>query len=172
MVPVVAPVVPVAPVIPVAPVVPVMPPPPQMYIPPPPPPVFQSPPPPPPTVINVSPTHQRQPSGNQNKLKHTPQAPSSLDLMATPRTSKPTETPKTVVTIKGKKCSSSMCHTCGEETGITTIKKVGFVAVIWCLVLSNVALCCIPLCTDKCKDTVVLCSDCKTKKTKIEADCC
>jgi hypothetical protein len=39
-------------------------------------------------------------------------------------------------------------------------------------VLSGCSLCCIPLCTDSCKDTELICVKCQTVKSKLPAKCC
>ena len=71
------------------------------------------------------------------------------------------------------KGNSSGCSACGDETGSVPRKKVGTAAIMWCLVLSNCCLCCIPLClTDSCKDTELVCVKCMMVKHKIEANCC
>lgn len=141
-------------------------PPPQPMYSPPPPPVYHPQPPTPPPVFHSTIPQQQTHHSNfhvspqpqpQQQVNPTHYNQNSANSPVTPKPPNPAQNSKTVVTIKGKKCSSSMCHTCGEETGVTTTKKVGFVAVVWCLVLSSVFLCFIPLCSDKCKDTIILC---------------
>jgi hypothetical protein len=49
--------------------------------------------------------------------------------------------------------NTTPCPSCGKGTGNIPRKKVGMVAIIWCLILSSCMLCYIPLCcSDSCKD--------------------
>lgn len=65
------------------------------------------------------------------------------------------------------------CPSCGHETGNLPRKKVGCVAISWCVCMLFTTGCCwIPLCMDGCKDTELVCVKCQTVKSKIEANCC
>jgi len=72
--------------------------------------------------------------------------------------------------------SGTPCPVCGHETGSMPRKKIGCVAIAWCLCLlftiGGYGLCFIPFCTDSCKDTELVCIKCQTVKSKIEANCC
>ena len=49
--------------------------------------------------------------------------------------------------------NTTPCPSCGKGTGNIPRKKVGMVAIIWCLILSSCMLCYIPLCcSDSCND--------------------
>lgn len=50
--------------------------------------------------------------------------------------------------------SGTPCPVCGHETGSLPRKKIGCVAITWCICLSGTGIfCLIPLCSDSCKDT-------------------
>ena len=69
----------------------------------------------------------------------------------------------------------SPCPTCCKDTGNIPRKKVGCVAILWCLCLLFFTGSCLslyPLCSDGCKDTELVCVKCHTVKSKIEANCC
>jgi lipopolysaccharide-induced tumor necrosis factor-alpha factor len=68
--------------------------------------------------------------------------------------------------------NTSPCPTCCGDTGTLPRKKVGFVTILWCLVLSSCGVCCIPFCVDSCKDTELICVKCQTRKAKVQANCC
>lgn len=69
--------------------------------------------------------------------------------------------------------NTTPCPTCGKGTGNIPRKKVGMVAIIWCLILSSCGLCYIPLCcSDSCKDIELVCAKCQTVKAKVDANCC
>lgn len=69
--------------------------------------------------------------------------------------------------------NTTSCPTCGKGTGSIPRKKVGMVAIMWCLLLSSCGLCYIPLCcTDSCKDIELVCVKCQTVKSKVDANCC
>ena len=72
--------------------------------------------------------------------------------------------------------SGTHCPICGSETGNLPRKKVGCVAIAWCLCLlftvGGYGLCFIPFCTDGCKDTELVCVKCSTVKQTINANCC
>ena len=63
----------------------------------------------------------------------------------------------TVITVGGNNNSGSPCMTCGRDTDAVPRKKIGGVAIAWCICLcltvGGYGLCLIPLCTDSCKDT-------------------
>lgn len=115
-----------------------------MYMaPPPPPPVYYQPPPPPP--VYYPPQQQQGP---------------------------------TIITVNngGDDSRGSPCQTCGKNTDNIPRKKVGCVAIAWCLCLlftvGSFGLCFIPLCSDGCKDTELICVKCQNIKSKIPANCC
>jgi len=68
----------------------------------------------------------------------------------------------------------SPCPTCGKDTGNIPRKKLGPVAIVWCIFLFMTTGClwCIPFCGDGCKDTELVCVKCQTVKSKIAANCC
>ena len=69
----------------------------------------------------------------------------------------------------------SPCPTCCKDTGNIARKKIGMVAILWCVCLfffTGSILSCYPFCTDGCKDTELVCIRCQTVKTKIPANCC
>ncbi len=67
----------------------------------------------------------------------------------------------------------SPCISCGKDTDNMPRKKIGCVAILWCLCLLGSGFCWLyPLCTDGCKDTELVCVRCQTVKTKIPANCC
>jgi hypothetical protein len=69
--------------------------------------------------------------------------------------------------------SGTNCAVCGNETGNLPRKKIGCVAIIWCICLLYTPLCwLIPLCSDGCKDTELVCVKCQTVKNVIPANCC
>lgn len=113
---------------------------PVMMAPPPPPPVYYAPPPPPPQQVYYPPPP---PPPVQNSQSY-------------------------VVLKKENNNNKSTCHHCNELTPTIQQRKVGFIAVVWCLVLSTCGLCFIPLaCTDSCKDTHLVCVKCNSRKNKI-----
>lgn len=120
------------------------PPPQPAYYPPPPPPAYYPPPPPPP-VYYPAPVQQNN--------------------------------PQTII-ITGNNNSGnnngSPCGTCGRETGNVIRKKVGTVALMWCicLLLTTGFACYIPLTRDSCKDTELVCNSCATVKSVVAANCC
>lgn len=65
----------------------------------------------------------------------------------------------TIITINngGDESRGSICSTCGKNTDNIPRKKIGCVAIAWCLCLlftvGSFGLCFIPLCSDGCKDT-------------------
>lgn len=66
------------------------------------------------------------------------------------------------------------CPVCAHETGNIPRKTVGAVTIFWCLFLglATGVLCCVPFCSDSCKDTELICVKCQTVKSKINANCC
>ena len=83
----------------------------------------------------------------------------------------------TVISVGGggDSGSGSPCASCTRDTGNMPRKKVGCVAIIWCVTLFFLGggLCSlIPLCTDSCKDTEMVCVRCQMVKSKMEANCC
>jgi hypothetical protein len=68
----------------------------------------------------------------------------------------------------------SPCPTCGKDTGNIPRKKIGCVAIAWCLCLFffTGSFWCYPLCSDGCKDTELVCVKCQQVKSKIPANCC
>ena len=82
----------------------------------------------------------------------------------------------TIVTVGGggDSGSGSPCPSCAKDTGNMPRKKVGMVAIIWCVacfILGGGICSLIPLCTDSCKDTEIVCVRCQTVKSKIQANC-
>lgn len=72
--------------------------------------------------------------------------------------------------------TGSPCPTCQHDTSSIPRKKIGGVAIAWCICLLLTAggwgLCIYPLCTDSCKDTELVCIKCQTVKQTIHANCC
>lgn len=72
--------------------------------------------------------------------------------------------------------SGSPCGICGKDTDSIPRKKLGCVAWAWCvcllLTVGGYGLCFIPLCTDSCKDTELVCIKCQSVKQTIPANCC
>lgn len=69
----------------------------------------------------------------------------------------------------------SPCPTCGKDTGNLPRKTIGCVAIAWCFCLfffTAGAGFCVALCTDKWKDTELVCVRCQTVKAKVSANCC
>ena len=82
-----------------------------------------------------------------------------------------------IINLAGNNNSSGThCPVCGHETGNLPRKKIGCVAIAWCICLlltvGTYGLCFIPFCTDSCKDTELVCVKCQTIKMKVEANCC
>ena len=77
----------------------------------------------------------------------------------------------TIITIGNTNDSGTHCPTCGHNTGAIPRKKIGTVAILWCLCLlftvGAYGLCLIPLCSDNCKDTELTCTKCQTIKARI-----
>lgn len=85
----------------------------------------------------------------------------------------PPSNQQVIVIKKQDNSNKSNCPHCSELTANIPRRRVGFVAIIWCLVLSTCGLCCIPLlCADSCKDVELLCVKCQTRKSRIQASCC
>ena len=83
----------------------------------------------------------------------------------------------TIITIGNNNNSNGTpCMTCGKDTDSIPRKKIGGVAIAWCICLcltvGSYGLCLIPLCSDNCKDTQLICVKCQTVKTTISANCC
>ena len=72
--------------------------------------------------------------------------------------------------------NGSPCGICQGDTGTITRKKIGGVAIAWCICLlltvGGYGLCFIPLCSDNCKDTELVCLKCSTVKQTVSANCC
>ena len=72
--------------------------------------------------------------------------------------------------------SGSPCGVCGGATDSIPRKKIGGVAIAWCICLALTVgaygLCLIPLCSDNCKDTELVCIKCQTVKQTVSANCC
>jgi hypothetical protein len=72
--------------------------------------------------------------------------------------------------------SGSPCGICGKDTDSVPRKKLGCVAWAWCICLlltfGGYGLCLIPLCSDSCKDTELVCIKCQSVKQTIPANCC
>ena len=100
-------------------------------------------------------------------------------MMAAPMYAPPPPAPAgpTVITVGGGGNSGgdgSPCPSCAKDTGNMPRKKVGAVAIIWCVtcfILGGGICSLIPLCTDSCKDTEIVCVRCQTVKSKITANC-
>lgn len=84
----------------------------------------------------------------------------------------------TIITVNngGDDSRGSPCPTCGKNTDNIPRKKIGCVAIAWCLCLlftvGSFGLCLIPFCSDGCKDTELMCVKCQNIKSKIPANCC
>lgn len=88
----------------------------------------------------------------------------------------PQNNPQTII-ITGNNNNNnngSPCGTCGRDTGNVIRKKVGTVALMWCicLLLTTGFACYIPLTRDSCKDTELVCNSCATVKSVVAANCC
>lgn len=72
--------------------------------------------------------------------------------------------------------TGSPCPTCQHATDSIPRKKIGGVAIAWCICLlftvGAYGLCLIPLCSDNCKDTQLVCIKCQQVKQTISANCC
>ena len=82
-----------------------------------------------------------------------------------------------VITVGGNdnSGSGSPCPSCTKDTGNIPRKKIGTVAILWCLCLFffGGGFCSLyPLCSDGCKDSELVCVRCQTVKSKIQANCC
>lgn len=64
------------------------------------------------------------------------------------------------------------CPRCGRNTGIIPRKVIGTVAIIWCVITSLCGFCLVPLLSDGCKDTELVCPNCNTTKSVVPANCC
>lgn len=88
----------------------------------------------------------------------------------------PPSAPATIIITGGNNndSSGSPCSSCGRDTGNVVRKKVGCVALAWCicLLLTTGFACYIPLTRDSCKDTELVCNRCSTVKAVIHANCC
>lgn len=83
----------------------------------------------------------------------------------------------TIITIGNTGGSNqTQCNSCGRPTDSIPRKKVGPVAIAWCLCLlftvGFYGLCLVPLCSDNCKDTQLVCAKCAQIKATISANCC
>ncbi len=63
------------------------------------------------------------------------------------------------------------CPRCCKDTGIIPRKSIGTVAVLWCLVTLTCGFCLVPLLSDGCKDTELVCPNCNTVKSIVQASC-
>lgn len=103
-----------------------------------------------------------------------PMAPTYYPVLSPPPPPPPPP-PQTIIITRNnnKNSNASPCSTCGDDTGNIPRRKVGMVAIIWCLLLTSCFICYIPLCcTDSCKDIEIVCVKCQTVKNKIAANCC
>lgn len=112
-------------------------------------PIYQPPPPPPPPVYYPPPQPAYYPPPPQPQQQQT-----------------------IIITGNNDNGHGSPCQVCGKDTGSIPRKKVGCVAIVWCVVLSSCMLCCIPLLSNSCKDTELICEKCQTVKSKIAANIC
>ena len=78
------------------------------------------------------------------------------------------------ITIKSRSVQDPQltpCEICLRDTLSKTRKKVGCVAIGWCICLSFTVgpygFCLLPLCTDNCKDTQVFCEECGNTKATV-----
>jgi hypothetical protein len=75
----------------------------------------------------------------------------------------------------GNNNHGSPCPVCQHDTDHIPRKKIGGVAIAWCICLLFFGFygpCLIPLCTDRCKDTEIVCIKCQQVKNTIQANCC
>lgn len=81
-----------------------------------------------------------------------------------------------IINLGNNNTSGSPCPVCGKDTESMPRKKIGCVAIAWCICLlftvGGYGLCFIPFCSDSCKDTELICVRCQTIKSKISANCC
>ena len=81
-----------------------------------------------------------------------------------------------IINLSQNNSSGSPCGICGHETDNIARKKLGCVAWSWCICLlltvGAYGLCFIPLCSDSCKDTQLVCIKCQNIKQTIPANCC
>jgi hypothetical protein len=78
----------------------------------------------------------------------------------------------TIIKIDDNKNEGTPCKFCGTNTSQIVKKKMGCVAVVWCICLFGVALCFLPCCMDGCKDSDLVCIKCQQVKNTIPANCC
>jgi len=98
----------------------------------------------------------------------------------TSQTSCPPPPPHTqqalILNVSNRKSGAlSPCPACGTDTGNIPRKKLGCVAIAWCVCLMVTTFgigCCYAICNDSCKDVEILCVKCQTIKTKVPATCC
>jgi hypothetical protein len=81
-----------------------------------------------------------------------------------------------IINLGQNNSSGSPCGICGKDTDSIPRKKLGCVAWAWCICLlftvGAYGLCLIPLCSDSCKDTQLVCIKCQNIKQTIPANCC
>jgi hypothetical protein len=81
-----------------------------------------------------------------------------------------------IINLQNNNSSGSPCGICGKDTDNIPRKKLGCVAWAWCICLlltvGAYGLCFIPLCSDSCKDTQLVCIKCQNVKQTVPANCC
>lgn len=81
-----------------------------------------------------------------------------------------------IINLQSNNSSGSPCGICGHDTDNIPRKKLGCVAWAWCICLlltvGAYGLCFIPLCSDSCKDTQLVCIKCQNVKQTVPANCC
>lgn len=69
--------------------------------------------------------------------------------------------------------SGTFCTNCNRNTSNVPRKAVGCTAFLWCAFLIPTVVCwMIPFCSDGCKDTELVCSQCAKVKQTVQANCC
>lgn len=79
----------------------------------------------------------------------------------------------TIIKIDNDNNDGAPCKFCAQSTGQVVRKKMGCVAICWCLcLLGTGVLWLIPCCSDGCKDSELVCIKCQQVKNVIPATCC
>lgn len=81
-----------------------------------------------------------------------------------------------IINLGNNNSNGSPCGVCQNDTSTISRKKIGGVAIAWCvcllLTIGPYGLCFIPFCMDSCKDTELICTKCSTVKQTVSANCC
>ena len=111
--------------------------------------------------------------GQPQPMYGQPQPMYAQPMQPQPMYMPPQQQGPTIIRIDNDNDDGSPCQFCGTNTGQTISKKMGCVAICWCIcLLPTVVLWCIPCCGDSCKDTQLVCIKCHQVKSTISANCC